>query len=185
MSAGPGDRRAQAIEMLLDVITGAPGGNERFRNRTRAELEAKLLGPARRYRQDHDGIYQFGPKAQAYLDHVIRLPFTAEALILALVEELVDRPEPDPAADMDRPAAQPSGLDWDVLRAERDTLARKLAKAERERDALARDVSRKAETIAALEQKNARLDAELIETNGRLADAGEALLATADAQEES
>jgi hypothetical protein len=196
MSTG-GEIPRELAEAVLGLLFGVPGVVEKIQSKAAADLEAKLVGPARRYRQTQGTPqpYAFGPEAQDYVAQVLAAgPGPTTGLVFAMLEPLVQASmQADAAPDPDRPA-EPDGLDWAVLRADRNRLAERLAraerlreKAERERNVWAANVDRlndevieKSRRIRELEALVQRVDAENVELHGRLQDAGEALMATTD-----
>lgn len=140
MTATGGDPGAQPqhqlLDLMLETLIGPGTTMKGVYQQAMAQVQEQVVGPATEYRRQNPGAAPFavGPVATEHIAMAMTEPARAQGLIHALLEYAIAAPEVQPAPEPARPAPGPSGFDWEALRAERDSLADKLVRRERQLD---------------------------------------------------
>lgn len=190
-TGGSAKDSAEVLIVALGAMLGIPGYTEKMRQVQRRETERDLIAPARAYRAAHPDAkpYTYGPDAQAYLNKVRSHPASSHGLALALLEDLITAPTTAGGDAEKKLLGRIADLEGRLAHAEhsRDVEARNAMRLVEKLDEAWDETRRqqRARLIAAnraadLQEKVDRLDADLIEANGRLRTAEEQLAAESE-----
>jgi hypothetical protein len=191
----------ELADAIIGVILGDREAQSKVADAGLRVIENDFVAKARRFQVETGETHalHFGPEAKAYVKQTIKQgPGSAEGLVLAMLE-LVLRREREVRAALNRTTGTRTDLDFAAIEAERDDALARAEKAERDRGIEAgnartadrnlreanatiavmtgqlRTARERGDRVPELEATILRMDQELIEVNGRLADAEEAL----------